>query len=702
MKNKAYLLYLYLITFYILFMPSINTFGEYTKYFMILTFLVIEIITRIIVYKKVFFKRTFKEIFNKKYLPYLFITLIAQIYYIFIVIINNHIENARILQYIYLIILYVTIIFICNDLKRIKLSTIEIKKFIINIFIVQGLICLSMVIIPPLKQIANTIYMLNGNTNTAVMLTRVYGITSDYTFGLPIISALVAGITLFENKMGNRKYIYSILIAISTFLNNRTGILIYIIFCLTYFITNIEKNKRIKDMCKIIILIFITAILLNLFVPKVNYFIMSGIKDFINLLNGKLTGNFKILDHMLYFPKKIINILFGLGIRVYGINGLKLGYYPSDIGYVNDIFMGGIIYAILLYISIWFVINKNNKKTFWLIIISLLIINFKGELFRSTYILGTIYMLYSFFEEEKNIQNKNKDLISVICPMYNVEKYIDECIESIMSNTYKNIELILVDDGSTDKTLAKAKKYQKKYKNIIILKQQNQGAPTARNLGIEVSKGKYIILFDSDDIMEKTFIEHLHNEIYNNDFSFGNYTYVDDNKNPIEFRKITEKYNPFDIKSLYFLDPFPNNKIFRSDIIKKNNIKFDNVKIAQDLNFYLKYLNYVKKVGFSTENESFYRIHSTGISRSYTLKILEIEKSINLTKSENTNSDEYKVLKLEHYYAQMVKIPNYNENDKKIIKDYFKKLILEQKLYMNKYIFKTTKYICGIMYYMVK
>ena len=88
---------------------------------------------------------------------------------------------------------------------------------------------------------------------------------------------------------------------------------------------------------------------------------------------------------------------------------------------------------------------------------------------------------------------------SVIVPVYNTEKYLDECIQSILRQTQKEVEIILVDDGSTDQSYAILEEYSVRHKNIIVLRQKNMGAGIARNWGIEYANGKYICFMDSDD-----------------------------------------------------------------------------------------------------------------------------------------------------------------------------------------------------------
>mgnify|MGYP004464927087 FL=1 len=102
---------------------------------------------------------------------------------------------------------------------------------------------------------------------------------------------------------------------------------------------------------------------------------------------------------------------------------------------------------------------------------------------------------------------------SIIVPAYNTEKYIDKCLKSIFSNTYKNFEVIIVNDGSTDKTEDIINKYIKKYDNIIYIKQKNMGLSLARNNGVKKATGDYLLFIDSDDYVEKNLLENINKNI---------------------------------------------------------------------------------------------------------------------------------------------------------------------------------------------
>lgn len=123
-------------------------------------------------------------------------------------------------------------------------------------------------------------------------------------------------------------------------------------------------------------------------------------------------------------------------------------------------------------------------------------------------------------------------LISMIVPVYNVEQYIEKCLESIINQTYNNIEIILIDDGSTDKSGIICDNYSKIDNRIKVFHKKNGGLSDARNFGIKKSKGKYITFIDSDDSIESDYIEYLYNLIkkYDVKLSICAYTVVTDNK----------------------------------------------------------------------------------------------------------------------------------------------------------------------------
>lgn len=100
-----------------------------------------------------------------------------------------------------------------------------------------------------------------------------------------------------------------------------------------------------------------------------------------------------------------------------------------------------------------------------------------------------------------------KPIVSILIPVYNVENYLEKCLDSVISQTMNNIEIICVNDGSTDHSGEILEKYQKKDKRIIVVNKENGGLPSARNAGMEIARGKYIGFVDSDDYINSDMYE---------------------------------------------------------------------------------------------------------------------------------------------------------------------------------------------------
>ncbi len=198
----------------------------------------------------------------------------------------------------------------------------------------------------------------------------------------------------------------------------------------------------------------------------------------------------------------------------------------------------------------------------------------------------------------------NNELISVIIPIYNVEKYLEKCIESIINQTYKNLEIILVDDGSKDKSDEICDEYAKKDNRIKVIHKENSGVSSARNVGIENSKGEYISFVDSDDWLEKDFIEKLHNIIKENNSDLaqsGYYRVVGENKEKINSTENIENIdkNEFLIR---VLSPQTGFGLCHMKLIKKKiigDIRFnENLKAGEDALFNEMISQNIKKATF--------------------------------------------------------------------------------------------------------
>ena len=191
-------------------------------------------------------------------------------------------------------------------------------------------------------------------------------------------------------------------------------------------------------------------------------------------------------------------------------------------------------------------------------------------------------------------------MISVIVPIYNVQNYIEKCLKSISNQTYKNIEIILVNDASTDNSLKICKKIQEQDARIKIIDLKiNKGVSNARNVGLENAIGKYICFIDSDDYIEKDMIENMVKNIEktDSDISICNFKKNIKEKNNSNY---LETYNKEEllkkIMGRKFFQGFVWNKLYKRDIIEKYGLNFkEDIFICEDLLFNCEYISKINK-----------------------------------------------------------------------------------------------------------
>lgn len=236
--------------------------------------------------------------------------------------------------------------------------------------------------------------------------------------------------------------------------------------------------------------------------------------------------------------------------------------------------------------------------------------------------------------------------ISIIVPIYNAEKYLKKCIDSLVNQTKKEIEIILINDGSTDSSERIIKEY--KDERIKYFKNKNQGIGKTRNFGIEKATGKYLLFVDSDDYLDKNACEKLYNKIENDSLDLLVYDFYREFDNG---KKEEEKLQKFDIsnlkenpKLLLNINLSPWNKLYKTEVIKGNNTKFvENLKY-EDAPFVVEAIINSKRIGKLDESLYYYMIHSnseTTIRDKRIFDILEIvdiiRKKVKKLKSDSIN-----------------------------------------------------------------
>ena len=193
---------------------------------------------------------------------------------------------------------------------------------------------------------------------------------------------------------------------------------------------------------------------------------------------------------------------------------------------------------------------------------------------------------------------KEQPLVSIVIPVYNAEKDIDCCLDSLLDQTYQNFEIICIDDGSTDQSYEHLAKYKHKDARIKVISHSHQTAGAARNVGLETAKGDYILFLDADDFFEKELLEKLvcrGIEVNADIVVCGGYQYNSNTKEKkiakgfLKYELISE-YDCFSYKDIpeyifVFTNPAPWNKLFRRKFLIERNIRFQNIQWANDVYF---------------------------------------------------------------------------------------------------------------------
>lgn len=263
--------------------------------------------------------------------------------------------------------------------------------------------------------------------------------------------------------------------------------------------------------------------------------------------------------------------------------------------------------------------------------------------------------------------------ISVIIPIYNVEKYLKKCLDSIINQTYRNLEIILVDDGSPDNCGKICDIYAERDKRIKVIHKQNAGVAAARNSGIDIATGKWVAFIDSDDWLDENMfqIAYKEAELYKADIVFfdGIQEFSDKIKHWNHFEEdfFSEDINVIRHLSkamLYFpMSPYntkvplaaPWDKLYNLEFLRKNSIRYtENLKTLDDMVFNMQAFFYARRVRYIRKALYHYRIISTSITNSYKPNRVELDK-ITFKRIEEiikqTGFDEA----IQAYYARIIK-----------------------------------------------
>lgn len=224
-----------------------------------------------------------------------------------------------------------------------------------------------------------------------------------------------------------------------------------------------------------------------------------------------------------------------------------------------------------------------------------------------------------------------QDRISVIVPIYNVAPFLKECVDSILNQDYENIEIILVDDGSTDNSSFICDEYAKKYNQIRVFHKENGGLSDARNFGIRKATGKYISFIDSDDYIAKDFLSTLYKNLVDNNVQISavGYCHVYPNDEIVynNFRNINRIYNEEEaqiyLNSVGYFNVAAWNKLYEKNLF--DNILFPVGKKSEDWFIMYKLIEKSQGIYYSSEEKYFYRQRKGSITKSKSINIDVIE-----------------------------------------------------------------------------
>ncbi|MCI6932082.1 MAG: glycosyltransferase [Tenericutes bacterium] len=283
----------------------------------------------------------------------------------------------------------------------------------------------------------------------------------------------------------------------------------------------------------------------------------------------------------------------------------------------------------------------------------------------------------------------NDVLVSIVLPIYNIsEDFLKKCIDSLIKQTHENIEIILVDDGSTNNSLELCNSYSKKDKRIKVIHQENSGVSVARNRGLENSKGKYVCFIDPDDWVKTNYIEKLLNCIeknqaelvlcnctvsYNSNERKNDFMILDEEEKLLDRSQVIELQKQLIGKKICQYYPpevaagVPWAKMFKKDFLSKNNLTFIPGMIRMQDNIFCLYAYELSnKVCFVNDRLYVYRKEFGSACFKFSPKIIEY---------------------FEKYYEETLKFMNQYKKDEKWFKAFYMKELTSFNSYFNQYFF---------------
>ncbi len=265
--------------------------------------------------------------------------------------------------------------------------------------------------------------------------------------------------------------------------------------------------------------------------------------------------------------------------------------------------------------------------------------------------------------------------ISVVIPVYNSEKYLEKCLDSLLNQTLNDIEIVLVNDGSRDNSQQIIDRYREKYPDIIkSYTQENSGQASARNRGLEYAGGEFISFIDSDDYMELDAYERAYTKAKETDSDIVCFGFYEIKNGKKEERNYTFLYEDENDVRYVLNEASPWNKLIKRSLIEENSIRFNENRIYEDLELIPQLALYTDKICFMEDRLYNYVIHedSTMRQKVYNPKLASIYIVMETLKekfSDTKYKDELEYLYIEHFlHGAVLRYLEYTEGDGDIIK----------------------------------
>lgn len=297
--------------------------------------------------------------------------------------------------------------------------------------------------------------------------------------------------------------------------------------------------------------------------------------------------------------------------------------------------------------------------------------------------------------------SKNSPQISVIIPCYNIDKHLSKCIESVLAQTFEDFELLLIDDGSSDSTLAICEEYQKKDTRVKFFSHQNKGVSDTRNRGVDLAQGKCIMFIDGDDFIKDDYFNYFITDYSKEIWAICGFTNVREKKTTenryfLELLKLfpNGKIERIDFLKLlkYYSLSSPCARIYDRKIIIDENIRFnENITYQEDLAFNLRYLNHVKEIKLLDYFGYFYIEHKNSSTSRFHKNFDHIELLFDSLNRMVISNDDKLIVKEFIFQSVLRKISNIFHP--KSNKNHFEKITELSALFKSKYFNYTYDYI---------